>query len=176
MQLFIVDSRSCTRKDSDLLLKQAKVNVCFKKKPVSIDGESEKLMMRFMKEVYRKIREHNGGMLTDGNHLVYIATPSGWDKASQDLYLRMATEAGLPMGGLTKESRAAFIRAQHDPTANLGRNIDKGAIVFDMGSSTLDFTYHNSSLTNMIDNGYDCGASAVEKSVFANLAKSSESI
>ena len=133
-------------------------------------------MMRFMKEVYRKIREHNGGMLTDGNHLVYIATPSGWDKASQDLYLRMATEAGLPMGGLTKESRAAFIRAQHDPTANLGRNIDKGAIVFDMGSSTLDFTYHNSSLTNMIDNGYDCGASAVEKSVFANLAKSSESI
>ena len=158
------------------ILKQAKVNVCFKKKPVSIDGDSEKLMMRFMKEVYRKIRENNGGMLTDGNHLVYIATPSGWDKASQDLYLRMATEAGLPMGGLTKESRAAFIRAQHDPTANLGRNIEKGAIVFDMGSSTLDFTYHNSSLTNMIDNGYDCGASAVEKSVFANLAKSSESI
>lgn len=158
------------------ILKQAKVNVCFKKKPVSIDGESERLMIRFMKEVYRKIRENNGGMLTDGNHLVYIATPSGWDKASQDLYLRMATEAGLPMGGLTKESRAAFIRAQHDPTANLGRNIEKGAIVFDMGSSTLDFTYHNSSLTNMIDNGYDCGASAVEKSVFANLAESSESI
>lgn len=158
------------------ILKQANVNVCFKKKPESITGDSEKLMMRFMKEVYRKIRENNGGMLTDTNHLVYIATPSGWDKAAQDLYLRMATEAGLPMGGITKESRAAFIRAQHDPTANLGRNIEKGAIVFDMGSSTLDFTYHNSALHNMIDNGYDCGASFVEKSVFANLEKSSEAI
>lgn len=158
------------------ILKHAKVNVCFKKKPTDINGEAEQLMIRFMKEVYRKIRENNGGMLTDGNHLVYIATPSGWDKQTQDLYLEMAKEAGIPMGGITKESRAAFVKAQHDPTANLGRNIERGAIVFDMGSSTLDFTYHNSSLSNMIDNGYDCGASAVEKSMFAELEKSNDAI
>ncbi len=158
------------------ILKQAQVNVCFKVKPQDINGQAEKLMIRFMKEVYRKIRENNGGMLTDDNHLVYIATPSGWDKTAQELYLQMAVEAGLPMGGITRESRAAFVRAQHDPTANLGRNIEKGAIVFDMGSSTLDFTYHNSSLAHMIDNGYDCGASFIEKSVFANLAKTNESI
>lgn len=158
------------------ILKQAKVHVCFKKKPTDINGESEQLMMRFMKEVYRKIRENNGGMLTDTNHLVYIATPSGWDKQAQQLYLEMAQKAGLPMGGVTKESRAAFVRAQHDPTANLGRNIEKGAIVFDMGSSTLDFTYHNARLSKMIDNGYDCGASAVEKSMFADLESSNDAI
>lgn len=156
------------------ILKQAKVNVCFKKRPTDINGEAEKLMIRFMKEVYRKIRENNGGMLTDTNHLVYIATPSGWDKPAQELYLQMAREAGIPMGGITKESRAAFVKAQKDPTANIGRNIEKGAIVFDMGSSTLDFTYHNSSLT--IDNGYDCGASHIEKSMFAELEKSNEAI
>lgn len=158
------------------ILKQAKVNVCFKKKPVDINGESEQLMIRFMQEVYRKIRENNAGMLTDGNHLVYIATPSGWDKPAQNLYLEMARKAGMPMGGITKESRAAFVRAQHDPTANLGRNIEKGAIVFDMGSSTLDFTYHNSQLENMIDNGYDCGASFVEKSVFADIEHSNDAV
>lgn len=158
------------------ILKQAHVNVCFKRKPQDINGEAEKLMMRFMKEVYRKIRENNGGMLTDTNHLVYIATPSGWDKQAQNLYLEMAKQAGIPMGGITKESRAAFVRAQHDPTANLGRNIEKGAIVFDMGSSTLDFTYHSSELTNMVDNGYDCGASFVEKSMFGDLEKNSEAI
>lgn len=158
------------------ILKKAKVNVCFKRKPIDINGDSEKLMIRFMKEVYRKIRENNGGMLTDTNHLVYIATPSGWDKNAQNLYLEMARKAGIPMGGITKESRAAFIRAQHDPTANLGRNIEKGAIVFDMGSSTLDFTYHNAKLNHMIDNGYDCGASFVEKSMFANLEKANEAI
>lgn len=158
------------------ILKQAKVNVCFKKRPTDINGEAEKLMIRFMKEVYRKIRENNGGMLTDTNHLVYIATPSGWDKPAQELYLQMARDAGIPMGGITKESRAAFVKAQHDPTANLGRNIEKGAIVFDMGSSTLDFTYHNSSLANMVDNGYDCGASHIEKSMFAELEKSNDAI
>lgn len=158
------------------ILKEAKVNVCFKKKPTDINGEAEKLMIRFMQEVYHKIRENNAGMLTNSNHLVYIATPSGWDKASQNLYLEMAKRAGIPMGGITKESRAAFVRAQHDPTANLGRNIEKGAIVFDMGSSTLDFTYHNSQLENMIDNGYDCGASFVEKSVFADIEKSNDAV
>ena len=158
------------------ILKQAKVNVCFKKRPENILGESEQLMIRFMEEVYRKIRENNSGMLTDTNHLVYIATPSGWDKSAQNLYLEMAKKAGMPMGGITKESRAAFVRAQHDPTANLGRNIENGAIVFDMGSSTLDFTYHNSKLSNMIDNGYDCGASFVEKSMFKNIEDSNDAV
>lgn len=158
------------------VLKQASVRVCFKKRPEDINGEAEQLMIRFMKEVYRKIRENNSGMLNDNNHLVYIATPSGWDSKAQDLYLEMARKAGMPMGGITKESRAAFIRAQHDPTANLGRNIEKGAIVFDMGSSTLDFTYHNSEQSNMIDNGYDCGASAVEKSMYGVLENASDAI
>lgn len=107
------------------ILKQAQVNVCFKMKPQDINGKAEKLMIRFMKEVYRKIRENNGGMLTDDNHLVYIATPSGWDKTAQELYLQMAVEAGLPMGGITRESRAAFVRAQHDPTANLAETSKK---------------------------------------------------
>ena len=148
------------------ILCQAEVRVCFKKAPKDINGESEKLMIRFMKEVYKRIRENNSGLLTDANHLVYIATPSGWDKPTQDLYLQMAKEAGLPIAGLTKESRAAFVRAQHDTTSGIGRNVDKGAIVFDMGSSTLDFTYMNKNLPNLIDFGYDCGASAVEKTIY----------
>lgn len=157
------------------ILKQADVHVCFKKAPKDINGESEKLMMRFMQEVYRRIRENNSAMLTDGNHLVYIATPSGWDKSTQDLYLQMAKQAGLPMGGITKESRAAFVRAQHDVTSGLGKCIEKGAVVFDMGSSTLDFTYMASD-SKLIDHGYDCGASFIEKTIFKNCEESSPAI
>ena len=149
------------------ILKQADVHVCFKKAPKDINGKSEKLMMRFMQEVYRRIRENNSAMLTDDNHLVYIATPSGWDRPTQDLYLQMAKQAGLPMGGITKESRAAFVRAQHDVTSGLGKYIEKGAVVFDMGSSTLDFTYMVSD-SKLIDHGYDCGASFIEKTIFKN--------
>ena len=131
--------------------------------------------MRFMQEVYRRIRENNSAMLTDDNHLVYIATPSGWDKPTQDLYLQMAKQAGLPMGGITKESRAAFVRAQHDATSGLGKYIEKGAIVFDMGSSTLDFTYMTSN-SKLIDHGYDCGASFIEKTIFKNCEENSPAI
>ena len=157
------------------ILKQADVHVCFKKAPKDIDGESEKLMMRFMQEVYRRIRENNSAMLTDENHLVYIATPSGWDKPTQNLYLQMAKQAGLPMGGITKESRAAFVRAQHDVTSGLGKYIEKGAVVFDMGSSTLDFTYMTSN-SKLIDHGYDCGASFIEKTIFKNCKENSSAI
>lgn len=160
------------------ILKKAKVRVCFKQAPRDINGEAEQLMMRFMTEVYKRIRENNSGLLTDTNHLVYIATPSGWDKKTQQLYVQMARKAGLPTppDGVTKESRAAFVKAQHDSTSGIGRNIDKGAIVFDMGSSTLDFTYMNKDLPNLIDNGYDCGASRVEKAIFAQNEKDSEAV
>ena len=158
------------------VLKQAVVRVCFKQAPKDINGEAEKTMIRFMHEVYKRIRENNKAIFTDSNHLVYIATPSGWDKNTQNLYVEMAKLAGLPIAGVTKESRAAFVRAQHDATSGLGRNIDKGSIVFDMGSSTLDFTYMNKNLPGLIDHGYDCGASFIEKSIFSDQEKESEAI
>lgn len=158
------------------ILKNAQVHVCFKKKPEDINGDAEQLMIRFMSEVYKRIRDNNSAVLTDTNHLVYIATPSGWDKDSQNLYFEMAKAAGIPIGGITKESRAAFVRAQHDVTSGLGKNIEKGAIVFDMGSSTLDFTYMNKDLPNLIDNGYDCGASQVEKTIFRGQEEESDAI
>lgn len=158
------------------VLKKAEVHVCFKQAPKDINGEAEKIMMRFMKEVYGSIRSNNAGILSDGNHLVYIATPSGWNKTTQQLYFKMAEKAGLPIKGVTKESRAAFVRAQQDTTSGIGRNISNGAIVFDMGSSTLDFTYMNKSLPRPIDHGYDCGASKVEKLIFAEREANSEAI
>ena len=158
------------------ILKQAEVRVCFKQAPKDVNGDAEKIMIRFMHEVYKRIRENNKAILTDTNHLVYIATPSGWDKQTQDLYVEMARLAELPIAGVTKESRAAFVRAQHDVTSGLGRNLDKGSIVFDMGSSTLDFTYMNKYLPGLVDHGYDCGASFIEKSIYAQQLKESDAI
>ena len=157
------------------ILKQAEVKVCFKQAPKDINGEPERIMIRFMQEVYKRIREKNKAKLTEDNHVVYIATPSGWDKNTQKLYVEMARSAGLPIAGVTKESRAAFVRAQHDVTSGLGRNIEKGAIVFDMGSSTLDFTYMDKNL-KMIDYGYNCGASFIEKSIYLKLEEENNAV
>jgi len=158
------------------VLKKATVRVCFKQAPKDINGEAEKVMIRFMHEVYVRIRENNQALLQDGNHLVYIATPSGWNKQHQALYMQMAEAAGIPIAGVTKESRAAFVRAQKNVISGLSKNVHKGAIVFDMGSSTLDFTYLNDNNENPIDYGYNCGASLVEKTIYGKKRDEIEAI
>lgn len=156
-------------------LKKATVKVLFKKKPENIDGEKEQLMIRYMHEVYALIREKSGALFSDDNHLLYIATPSGWDERAKNLYGQMAAKAGLPIAGITSESRAAFIKAQLDTSSGLPQYISQGAIVFDMGSSTLDFTYLQSG-NAPVDYGYDCGASQVEKIMYAEIREKNKDI
>lgn len=162
---------------SDHLQNAAESFLCFKKMPKDITGEDEKIMIRFMHEVYRLIRERNAAILTETNHIVAIATPSGWPQEAMNLYKQMAKEAGMPIEFVTKESRAAFVKAQHDATSGLGRCVDNGAIVFDMGSSTLDFTYMSKNKSgSYLDYGYDCGASIVEKIMYEELSKDNDAI
>lgn len=159
---------------------QGELHVCFKQRPTNINGTAEQLMIKFMRAVYELIRERVGAILTDNNHIVHIATPSGWDEEAQDLYGQMAKQAGMPIAGVTWESRAAFIKAQSSADSGLPQYVDKGAIVFDMGSSTLDFTYISSEVLQNnrkpIDFGYDCGASNVEKIMYSNLRKDNDTV
>lgn len=141
------------------------LRVSFKKSPESLYGKDEQLMMRFMEEVYSEIRSADD-RLTDTNHIVYIARPSGWnDEATKETYRQMALEAGLPLAGLTSESRAAIFYAR-SPKVNFLNNITKGALVFDLGSSTLDLTYLSNVDNNPIDQGYNDGASKIEEAIY----------
>lgn len=140
------------------------IRVCFKQKPESIDGENEALMVDYMRTVYGRIREVED-RLTDDNHIVYIARPSGWqDEDAKELYRQMAVQAGIPLGGLTSESRAAIFYAK-SPRVGFANEISKGAIVFDLGSSTVDFTYL-SDKDKPIDNGFNLGASIIDDVIY----------
>ena len=156
------------------ILNKAKVNVCFKKRPENIDGEQEQLMIQYMRAVYQLICEKNNALFTNGNHIVCIAAPSGWSQETMLLYGQMAHRAGLPIFNCVSESRAAFIKAQQDVSSGLPQYINQGAIVFDMGSSTLDFTYLREN--EICDYGYDCGASRVEKLIYNGLRENNEDI
>lgn len=142
------------------------IRLAFKQKPVSIDGKKECLMMDYMKAIYARIRESRQE-LTDDNHIVYIARPSGWvDEDSKDLYRQMAINVGIPLGGLTSESRAAIFYARSKET--FANDISQGGIVFDLGSSTLDFTYLAED-NKPIDYGYDLGASKIDEAILENM-------
>ena len=150
------------------------IRVCFKQKPTDINGEAESLMIDYMKAIYRRIRECDD-RLKDGNHIVYIARPSGWiEEEAKELYREMALKAGIPLAGLTSESRAAIFYAK-SPAVSFANEISRGAIVFDLGSSTLDFTYL-SDTDKPIDYGYDLGASIIDKTIFNAMIKSKEEI
>lgn len=150
---------------AEQLQNNASIRVCFKEPPHSIDGKAETLMIAFMKAVYEKIRDISFE-LTDGNHIVYIARPSGWqDKAVKELYMQMALRAGLPLGGLTSESRAAIFYALNNPRIAFENEMEEGAIVFDLGSSTLDFTYIAKD-HKPVDYGYPHGASLIDRVIF----------
>lgn len=143
------------------------IRVCFKQKPKTIDGENESLMIDYMRTVYGRIREVED-RLTDSNHIVYIARPSGWqDEDAKELYRQMAVKAGIPLGGLTSESRAAIFYAK-SPRVGFANEISKGAIVFDLGSSTVDFTYL-SDKDKPIDNGYNLGASIIDDVIYQSF-------
>lgn len=138
----------------------------FKKEPEDINGRNEKLMIKFMSEVYKEICKKVD--FCYGNHIVYIAYPSGWvnKKETKWLYSQMALQAGLPLGGLIPESRAAFI---HINNANNLRNyMNKGLVVVDLGSSTLDLTYmrlETDGKITRIDDGRPLGASVIEECI-----------
>lgn len=154
----------------------AVTRVCFKEAPKDINGTDEQLMVHYMKAVYEKIRNMEKD-LSETNHLVYIARPSGWqDEEVKERYRQMALSAGIPLAGLTSESRAAIFYAVNKSDIGFTRNVENGAIVFDLGSSTLDFTYLSRG-EEPIDYGYrTCGASVIDEVIFKDKLMVNEGV
>ncbi len=82
------------------------------------------------------------------------------------MYCEMASQAGLPLGGLIPESRAAFIHINNK--GDLKNYMNKSLVVVDLGSSTLDLTYirleDNGEITTE-DDGTTLGASVIEECI-----------
>ena len=142
--------------------------IAFKKRPSEMNTVERNRMVAFMKGVYAEILNRHPDYKTC-EHVVYIARPSQdelWEPEER-AYLKIAEDAGLPVVGIQKESRAAYFRARTQPNANASTNIDNyvgtGVLIVDYGSSTIDFTYLNTHLSKPIDDGCPLGASEVER-------------
>lgn len=140
--------------------------VSFKKRPSEMKPDERKRMVAFMKGVYEGILDRHPDYKTR-DHRVYIARPSQdkiW-KNEESAYIAIAEEAGLPVAGIQKESRAAYFRARTQPDSKIDNQVEKGVLIVDFGSSTIDFTYLNKELSQPIDDGANLGANAVETSL-----------
>lgn len=138
--------------------------VSFKKRPSEMTENDRARMVAFMKGVYAAILDQHPGYRAR-KHVVYIARPSQdelW-KSEEDAYLQIAEDAGLPVAGIQKESRAAYFRARTQPHSTIDMYVKEGVLIVDFGSSTIDFTYLNETSTAPIDDGRPLGASEVEK-------------
>ena len=140
--------------------------VSFKKRPSEMNGIEKNRMIAFMKGVYAGILDRHPDYKTR-EHVVYIARPSQdmlW-KSEEDACLSLAEKAGLPVAGIQKESRAAYFRARTQPDSKIDSQVKKGVLIVDFGSSTVDFTYLNGSISAPIDDGRPLGASEVERTL-----------
>lgn len=140
--------------------------ISFKKRPSVMTSIERHRMLLFMKGVYSEIIDRHPDFKTR-NHVVYIARPSQdklW-KSEEEAYLKIAEDAGLPIAGIQKESRAAFFRARTQPDSKIDSQVKTGVLIVDFGSSTIDFTYLNSKLPKPIDDGCPLGASEVEETL-----------
>ena len=138
--------------------------ISFKKRPSEMNDIERKRMVAFMKGVYAEILNRNPDY-KNREHVVYIARPSQdelW-KSEETPYMQLAEEAGLPIAGIQKESRAAYFRARTKPNSDIDQYVKTGILIVDYGSSTIDFTYLNDHLSQPIDGGCSLGAAEVEK-------------
>lgn len=138
--------------------------IAFKKRPSEMNKVERNRMVAFMKGVYFGILDRHPDYKTR-EHVVYIARPSQDEKwKSEELaYIKIAEDAGLPVAGIQKESRAAYFRARTQPDSKIDTQVKDGVLIVDYGSSTIDFTYLNAKLHKPIDHGCDLGASEVER-------------
>lgn len=158
--------------DDEITLKDFQIG--FKKEPTDINGREEQLMIQYMSEVYKAIRKNS--LFTDENHVVYIAFPSGWkrNETTLNVYKEMALQAGLPLADLIPESRAAFIHI--NLIYDVQNYMNKGLVVLDLGSSTLDLTYMRLSdgQISKIDDGKPLGASIIENCIMKDKVESKQ--
>ncbi len=144
----------------------SKIRLSFKRRPSEMSPDDKELQIAFMKGVYQNILNQNV-FLNNKNHVVYIARPSSpsWDNEGA-AYIQMAIDAGIPVAGIHKESRAAFFQARKNVNNdNFGNFLRQGVLIVDFGSSTLDFTYLNDRMKMPIDfgsPGTKFGANSVE--------------
>lgn len=139
--------------------------ISFKKRPSDMDenGVERQRMVNFMRGVYAGILDRHPDFKSR-EHVVYIARPSQdelW-KAEESAYIKIAEDAGLPVAGIQKESRAAYFRARTQANSKIDQEVKYGVLIVDFGSSTIDFTYLNSKLEKPVDDGCSLGASEVE--------------
>lgn len=163
------------------------------KVPVFLEGESKdnrynynrKSFGDFIKEVHKQIIENSNNRYfnlidgKDGNFLLFVACPSGWDEKQKNAFHDfIKNELHIPCQDVVKESNAAWInyrpkRVKKQEKTNL--------LVIDYGSSTIDFTWVNPKKNiETIHYGVDCGASRVEEALYeyikdSDLAKAAES-
>ena len=101
----------------------------------------------FMQKVFDSFLQNNLDYKKDGTkqgqmYAVVIGVPCDWSEKDIDAYKEMAKEAGIPNVQVVKESQAAMFYARRFMRGGIpDKDILKGVLLIDVGSSTTDFTY-----------------------------------
>lgn len=136
----------------------------FKKCPSEMHVAERNMMLNFMKGVYAAILDTHPDFRTRA-HTIYLSDPSCFINFSVDEieYLKIAEDAGLPVGGIISTMRAAsYLVEKHIAPNNEGK-----VIIADFGGNTIDLAYIGDKRKHQDPITMECplGASEVEKTL-----------
>lgn len=181
--LFITNDGTCKIGDEAIGNKpgSGKLYTCFKTRPSRLlrnelypnDTRTKKeLVQSFFREVINALYRYNEADLK-GDNIIMVGCPSGSDWLENDndiIYANILYDGlnrNLPIV-IMPESRAALIKVIKERGQI---NLEKGAAVFDFGSSTADCTYIYRSGKNAlyIDTSEPLGASYIEQEMLSDF-------
>lgn len=136
----------------------------FKNRPYEMNVAERNMMLNFMKGVYAAILNTHPDFRTRA-HTIYLSGPSCFINFSVDEieYLKIAEDAGLPVGGIISTMRAvSYLVEKHIAPNNEGK-----VIIADFGGNTIDLAYIGDKRKHQypITMEYPLGASEVEKTL-----------
>lgn len=138
--------------------------ISFKNRPSEMNNAERGRMVAFMKGVYAEILNMHPHFKTCA-HTIYLSGPSCFIYFSVEEieYLKIAEDAGLPVGGIISTMKAAsYLFENHIAPNNEGR-----AIIADFGGNTIDLVYIGDKRKHQYPITMECtlGASEVEKAL-----------
>lgn len=138
------------------------LRIGFKTRPSRASEDDKALMKKYVSSIYEHLIKSKQISEID-NNIFCIGCPSGWTDTDMEAYQSLFLDCGIPNVVVVRESRAALMHAYESERLTKGTFINSVVLVIDIGSSTTDITITQGEKDNLVDCGYELGATYIDK-------------
>lgn len=143
----------------------ADFKISFKQRPSEMSPHDAQRYTEYLNKVHTHAIDR--ACLPIGKYVVYLSCPSGWTVEDRKIFHEMAVQAAIPVAGIWSEARAGLFSNMENQDTNVRELMKEGCVLIDIGSSTVDLSYLNASLSDPLrDSGRNDGAQTLDMMLY----------